>query len=142
VDRHFQAAPAFGFASNLTHEVIREHDDEAASITESFTTDTTEDMTDDQLALLGPPWAKEGNLQRKPYWEAPGKRSKEKNWKQVFTVLQQGDVYMFSFDGGSGRAAPKGAAMGGGNWMVSLRVPHAQNDCTKSKLLISYASSL
>lgn len=120
MDRHFQAAPAFGFASNLTHEVIREHDDEAASITESFTTDNTEDMTDDQLALLGPPWAKEGNLQRKPYWEAPGKRSKEKNWKQVFTVLQQGDVYMFSFDGGSGRAAPKGAAMGGGNWMVSL----------------------
>jgi PH/SEC7 domain-containing protein len=103
----------------LTHTVIKEHEDEAASIAESATTDGTEDMTDDQLALLGPPWAKEGNLQRKPYWEGPGKRSKEKNWRQVFTVLQQGDIYMFSFDEGSGRAVPKGLAMGGGNWMVS-----------------------
>jgi PH/SEC7 domain-containing protein len=119
VDKYYPSGPAFGFASNLTHTVIREHEDEAASVSESITTEGTEDMSDDQLALFGAPWAKEGNLQRKPYWEAPGKRSKEKTWKQVFAVLQQGDIYMFSFDGGSGRTVPKGLAMGGGNWMVS-----------------------
>jgi PH/SEC7 domain-containing protein len=120
VDRHFVSGPSLGFASNLTHTVIKEHEDEAASLADTASTDGTDDMSDDELALLGAPWAKEGNLQRKPYWDGPSKRSKEKNWREVFAVLQQGDMYMFSFGDSGSRALPKGAAMGGGNWMVRL----------------------
>lgn len=132
-DRNRAYGHALGFASNLTHSVIKEHEDEASSIAESMSTDVTEDMSDDELALLGPPWAKEGILERKLYWESPGKRSRDKNWKQVFGVLQQGDLAMFSFGdtSGSGTASvPQGVTIGGGNWMVGE---------TLHVLLISYS---
>jgi PH and SEC7 domain-containing protein len=80
---------------------------------------TLDDLNDDELALFGAPFAKEGNLSRKPYWDAPNKRSKEKSWKQAFVVIQKGDLHMFTFGEGSSRST-SGAAVGGGNWMVSL----------------------
>jgi hypothetical protein len=79
---------------------------------------TLDELDDDELALLGAPWAKEGNLSRKPYWEAPGKRSKDKAWKQTFVVIQKGDLSMFTFGETSSKAIA-GGAVGGGNWMVS-----------------------
>lgn len=68
--------------------------------------------------MLGAPWAKEGILHRKHYWESVGKRSKEKNWLQAFIVVSAGELRMFRFDGaGSTRGTAEG--MGGGDWTVS-----------------------
>ena len=73
-------------------------------------------ITDEELALLGPPWAKEGMLCRKQYWESTGKRAKSKAWMDVFVVIQKGELSMFTFgDNGMGGAG----VVGGGNWLVS-----------------------
>ena len=105
-----------GFASNLSHNVIKEHDDEARSIDSATSTSTADEMTDDELALLGAPWAKEGLLSRKLYWEAPNRRAKQKDWNKYFVVIQKGDLHLFVFGGGG--SASRGGAVGGGNWMV------------------------
>ena len=75
--------------------------------------------TDEELALSGAPWAKEGLIHRKHYWEATGKRSKDKTWLQVFVVISKGELRMFRFDG-TGTMKGGGTAMGGGDWMVRL----------------------
>jgi PH and SEC7 domain-containing protein len=56
-------------------------------------------------------------LCRKQYWEAAGKRAKDKNWLDVFVVIQRGELNMFVF--GANSAGGSGAVMGGGNWLVS-----------------------
>ncbi|WWD21934.1 hypothetical protein CI109_106422 [Kwoniella shandongensis] len=109
-------APTLGFASNLSHTVIREHDDEVRSINTRSSVNTMEDMDDDELALLGAPWAKEGLLSRKLYWEAVNKRAKKNDWKQYFTVISKGELYMFTF-GEKGGSNFMGGSVGGGNWM-------------------------
>lgn len=76
------------------------------------------DITEEELALLGAPWAKEGLLQRKHYWESTGKRAKEKSWLQAFVVISAGQVKMFRFDTGGSSRGP-GGGMGGGDWTVS-----------------------
>lgn len=74
-------------------------------------------ITDEELALLGAPWAKEGMLCRKQYWESTGKRARDKSWLDVFVVIAKGELNMFIFgDHGRGGAG----AMGGGNWLVSV----------------------
>lgn len=124
-------APTLGFVSNLAHTVIKEHDDETGSVSSMASDSTVEDMDDDELALLGAPWAKEGNLQRKPYWDGPNKRSKDKAWAQFFVVIQKGDLHMFVFGETRGpRAASSG--LGGGNWLVSLRVDDYQKSVLTS----------
>lgn len=108
--------PTMGFASNLSHSIIREQQEEDSR---SETSDLSED--DEELALLGAPWAKEGILQKKHYWEAPGRRSKDKNWQQVFAVITKGEMKMFQFGGsGFGGGGSGQGGMGGGNWLVSL----------------------
>ena len=111
--------PALGFASNLSHTIIREtQEDDARSIHSDNSISTDVSISDEELALLGPPWAKEGMLCRKQYWESTGKRAKSKDWKDVFVVIQKGDLSMFIFGEHSGGS---GAVVGGGNWLVSLR---------------------
>lgn len=109
--------PTPGFVSNLAHTVIKEQEDELTSIHSAGSIDSDDELTDDQLALMGAPWAKEGNLVRKLYWEAPGKRNKDKAWKETFAVLQKGEMQMFAF--GEGSAPDPGSVVGGGNWLVS-----------------------
>ncbi|WVQ68851.1 uncharacterized protein L199_007060 [Kwoniella botswanensis] len=109
-------APTLGFASNLSHTVIREQDDEIRSLDSQTSDDTTEDMDDDELALLGAPWAKEGLLSRKLYWEAVNKRAKKNDWKQFFVVISKGELYMFTF-GEKGGGGFMGGSVGGGNWL-------------------------
>lgn len=76
-------------------------------------------ITDEELALLGAPWAKEGNLCKKQYREVPEKRFKAKNWMNVFVVIQKGVLNMFVFgESGSGSAG----GVGGGNWLVSSEI--------------------
>ncbi|KAF9244889.1 hypothetical protein BU15DRAFT_85738 [Melanogaster broomeanus] len=108
--------PALGFASNLSHTIIREtHEDEDRSHHSHESNSTTISITDEELALLGAPWAKEGMLSRKQYWESAGKRAKSKNWMDVFVVIQRGELNMFTFGGHGGGSS--GANVGGGNWL-------------------------
>lgn len=108
--------PALGFASNLSHTIIREMQEDDGRSTKSDESSSTEvSITDEELALLGPPWAKEGMLCRKQYWESTGKRARSKAWMDVFVVIQKGELSMFVFgDHGSGG----GSVVGGGNWLV------------------------
>ncbi|KAI0066118.1 hypothetical protein BV25DRAFT_1835812 [Artomyces pyxidatus] len=107
--------PALGFASNLSHTIIREQqEDDDRSQQSDDTGSTTISITDEELALLGPPWAKEGMLCRKQYNESAGKRAKSKAWLDVFVVIQKGELNMFTFgDNGGGRQP----VVGGGNWL-------------------------
>ena len=97
-------APALGFASNLSHTIIREaQEDDGRSARSDESASTEVSITDEELALLGPPWAKEGMLCRKQYWESTGKRAKSKAWLDVFVVIQKGELNMFIFgDHGGG----------------------------------------
>ncbi|WVN88786.1 uncharacterized protein L203_103999 [Cryptococcus depauperatus CBS 7841] len=106
-----------GFASNLSHTVIKENEDEVGSIRSRTSVGTIEDMDDDELALLGAPWAKEGILQRKNQSESVAKRVKKGDWKQFFVVVSKGDLYMFTFGDGKNDGFMGGAAVGGGNWL-------------------------
>ena len=112
--------PALGFASNLSHTIIREtQEDDDHSVHSHDSTSTNISITDEELALLGAPWAKEGMLCRKQYWESTGKRAKAKSWADVFVVIQKGELNMFTFgDHGGGLSS----VVGGGNWLVRFRM--------------------
>ncbi|KAG9006006.1 hypothetical protein FRB93_009107 [Tulasnella sp. JGI-2019a] len=113
--------PTLGFASNLSHAIIKEaQEDDHQSVNSIETDDTSVSMTEEELALTGAPWAKEGMLCRKQYWESTGKRAKNKNWTDLFVVIQKGELSMFTF-GESGTSGKGGGAssggVGGGNWL-------------------------
>lgn len=115
------ATGTIGFASNLAHSIIKEQQEDDARSEASLV-----EVTDEELALLGAPWAKEGLLERKHFWETAGKRSKDKTWVQAFVVVSAGQLRMFRFGsagggGGSGGTSgpTSGGAIGGGNWTVS-----------------------
>ncbi|KAF8200849.1 hypothetical protein BJ912DRAFT_1019831 [Pholiota molesta] len=111
--------PALGFASNLSHTIIREaQEDDDQSVHSADSDSTTISISDEELALLGAPWAKEGMLCRKQYWESAGKRAKDKGWLDVFVVIQKGELNMFIFgDHTSGMSG----TFGGGNWLANAR---------------------
>ncbi|EIN11586.1 hypothetical protein PUNSTDRAFT_83262 [Punctularia strigosozonata HHB-11173 SS5] len=112
-------APTLGFASNLSHTIIREaqeDDDRSHHSQDSISTDIS--ITDEELALLGAPWAKEGMLCRKHYWEATGKKSKSRNWMDVFVVIQKGELNMFVFGEHHGGGS---SVVGGGNWLENAQ---------------------
>ncbi|CAD6950836.1 unnamed protein product [Tilletia controversa] len=116
-----QPMAALGFASTLSQSIIKEAQDEDAPLNADTTND---EIGDDDLALMGPPWAKEGFLTRKHYYEGPHKRSKEKTWVEVFVVVQKGMLNMFQFNSNPSStikaSSAKGAAaavVGGGNWL-------------------------
>ncbi|KAF7964985.1 hypothetical protein HWV62_1178, partial [Athelia sp. TMB] len=111
---HF-LTPTLGFASNLSHTIIREsQEDDDRSMHSDDSENTTISITDEELALLGAPWAKEGMLCRKQYWESAGKRAKDKSWMDVFVVIQKGELNMFTFGGTNGGSS---GVVGGGNWL-------------------------
>lgn len=110
--------PTLGFAHNLSHSIIREaQEDDERSVRSVESDSTTISISDEDLALLGAPWAKEGILCRKHFSDVGGKRAKDKSWMNVFVVIQKGELNMFTFgDYSSGSSG----AVGGGNWLVSL----------------------
>ncbi|GAA6001536.1 hypothetical protein JCM10207_006712 [Rhodosporidiobolus poonsookiae] len=104
------AVPTIGFANSLSHTIIREQqEDDARSDSSSIS------VTSAELALLGAPWAKEGILQRKHYWETAGKRSRDKHWLQAFVVVSNGELKMFKFGSSGGMGGGIGG-IGGGDW--------------------------
>lgn len=120
-DQYQAFTPALGFAGNLSHTVIKEQEDETHSMRSNPTTVSLEELTDDELALLGAPWAKEGLLSRKIQVEAAGKKPQKKDWKQFFVVIQKGDLHMFVFGQGGSSSMGGGGAVGGGNWMSNAK---------------------
>jgi len=121
--------PALGFASNLSYTIIREtQEDDDRSERSDDSADTTISITDEELALLGPPWAKEGMLCRKQYNESAGKRAKSKAWMDVFVVIQKGELNMFTF---GNHVIDGQRVVGGGNWLEtanhvgSLQLAHS-----------------
>jgi hypothetical protein len=116
-------APALGFASNLSHTIIREaQEDDHRSLNSDISDSTDVSISDEELALLGAPWAKEGVLHRKQYWESAGKRSKNKNWMEVFVVIQKGQMNMFVFgSSSSGGGGSSSGVVGGGNWLSNAQ---------------------
>lgn len=77
---------------------------------------TVDDLLDEELALLGAPWAKEGMLSRKIYLDADGKRAKDKVWRNLFTVVGDGNMQMYTFENTTSSANK--STVGGGNWLV------------------------
>ena len=110
--------PTLGFASNLSHTIIKEaQEDDYHSDHSDNSISSDVSITSEELALLGAPWAKEGSLCRKQYWESIGKRAKSKNWLDVFVVISKGELSMFTFgESASGRTQD----VGGGNWLVCV----------------------
>lgn len=86
------------------------------SLNSADTASTNVSISDEELALLGAPWAKEGMLSRKQYWESAKRRAKSKAWMEVFVVIQRGQLSMFTF--GEGNSSEGGTSVGGGNWLV------------------------
>ncbi|GJJ06521.1 hypothetical protein Clacol_000713 [Clathrus columnatus] len=111
--------PALGFASNLSNTIIREaQEDDVRSLASDGSADTNVSISEEELALLGAPWAKEGILCRKQYWESIGKRAKSKSWQDVFVVIQKGELDMFIF---GERGAASGQTVGDGNWLANAQ---------------------
>ncbi|CAG8642779.1 4764_t:CDS:10 [Funneliformis mosseae] len=105
-----------GFNSTIP-EMVDEHDLEdydRNSIADSVS--TTESL---ELYLSGAPYAKEGLLVRKHYWEATTKRAKDKGWKECFVVIEKGDIKMYKFETSSSHSSIGMGAIGGGNWMAN-----------------------
>lgn len=114
---------SIGFANALSQAIIRE---EHVSSAGSNGSDRDREelraaplLEDESLELAGAPWAKEGMLKHKHHLEALDKKAKDRNWNEVFAVIEKGYMSLFSFSAKSmrkskGKAA--GGVVGGGNW--------------------------
>ena len=108
-----------GFAHNLSRTIIQEHEDESDSSETSNS--TAEEISDEKLALEGPPWAKEGMVTRRIAYTEDKRKSKDKTWKPLFAGAQAGNLSTFTF--GEGSSSGRGGTVGGGNWTVSRSLP-------------------
>jgi hypothetical protein len=77
-------------------------------------------LEDESLELHGAPWAKEGIVNHKHHLESLDKKAKDRNWNEVFAVVEKGYMSLFSFSAKSMRNKSKGkvsgGVVGGGNW--------------------------
>lgn len=113
---------SIGFANALSQAIIRE---ETIGSTGSNGSDHDELraaplLEDESLELAGAPWAKEGIVKHKHHLESLDKKAKDRNWNEVFAVVEKGYLSLFSFSTKSMRNKPKQkgavAVVGGGNW--------------------------
>ncbi|KIH91306.1 sec7 domain containing protein [Sporothrix brasiliensis 5110] len=124
---------SIGFANALSQAIIREDalgGTGAASIISDDQSMHQRDganplLDDESLELAGPPWVKEGMVVHKHHLDGMDKKAKDRNWTEVFAVVQKGYMSLFSFtpnkslrakNRGRNNALPKGAVVGGGNW--------------------------
>ena len=118
-----------GFANALSQAIIREDHAGDAPATKVEEIKTEQLLEDETLELAGPPWIKEGIVTHKHHLDGVDKRAKDRNWTEVFAVIQKGQLSLFSFSPnkslrhkgrfrgqGSSSAIQKGAVVGGGNW--------------------------
>ncbi|KAL2179496.1 uncharacterized protein P884DRAFT_194366 [Thermothelomyces heterothallicus CBS 202.75] len=114
---------SIGFANALSQAIIRE--DSALEPTKDDVKNAPL-LEDESLELAGPPWVKEGIVTHKHHLDGIDKRARDRNWQEVFAVIQKGQLSLFSFSPnkslrhknrrGLGGNPPKGAVVGGGNW--------------------------
>ena len=118
---------SIGFANALSQAIIRE---ETVGSAGSNGSDREELrvaplLEDESLELAGAPWAKEGIVKHKHHLEALDKKSKDRNWNEVFAVVEKGYLSLFSFSTKSMRNKGKGKAtggvVGGGNWQENAQ---------------------
>ncbi|KAI1305105.1 hypothetical protein F5Y03DRAFT_164227 [Xylaria venustula] len=116
---------SIGFANALSQAIIRD-DYPVGNSSQSIMSDDfqgTQLLEDESLELLGPPWVKEGIVTHKHHLDGFDKKAKDRNWVEVFAVVQKGTLSLFSFSTKSmrlkaraGRKPAAGAVVGGGNW--------------------------
>lgn len=115
---------SIGFANALSQSIIRDEDlngnETAPSVISSDFT-STQLLEDESLELAGPPWIKEGMVVHKHHLDGVDKRAKDRNWSEVFAVVQKGQLSLFSFNlskSSRHKARPRTATapVGGGNW--------------------------
>ncbi|KAK3290121.1 uncharacterized protein B0H64DRAFT_378876 [Chaetomium fimeti] len=114
---------SIGFANALSQAIIRE-DSALESLKDEVKSEQL--LEDESLELAGPPWVKEGIVTHKHHLDGIDKRARDRNWQEVFAVIQKGQLSLFSFTPnkslrhknrrGLGANPPKGAVVGGGNW--------------------------
>ncbi|KAK8055715.1 hypothetical protein PG993_000942 [Apiospora rasikravindrae] len=121
---HGDYQQSIGFANALAHAIIRE--DGPATSSQSIMSDDGNNaiqLEDESLELTGPPWAKEGMVIHKHHLDGVDKKAKDRNWSEVFSVVQKGQMSIFSFSTKSMRQKSRtnrkqapGGVVGGGNW--------------------------
>lgn len=114
---------SIGFANALSQAIIREETIGSAGSGGSDRDEprVTPLLEDESLELHGAPWAKEGIVKHKHHLESVDKKAKDRNWSEVFAVIEKGYMSLFSFSSKSMRNKSKGKAIaqgvvGGGNW--------------------------
>ncbi|KAK0610397.1 hypothetical protein B0T17DRAFT_544405 [Bombardia bombarda] len=116
---------SIGFASALSQAIIREDntlDIQPVMSNDGIKTEQEQILDDESLELTGPPWIKEGIVNHKHHLDGIEKRAKDRNWNEVFAVVQKGHLSMFSFSPNksmrnkSRARGQKGTVVGGGNW--------------------------
>ncbi|KAM0262447.1 hypothetical protein ACHAQJ_001700 [Trichoderma viride] len=117
---------SIGFANALSQAIVRDDDANGNDNVSLLSADVpaTQMLDDESLELAGPPWIKEGRLMHKHHLDGVGKRAKDRNWTEVFAVVQRGQMSLFSFNTPKStrqksrtRNAEKiNAPVGGGNW--------------------------
>ncbi|KAI1483656.1 hypothetical protein K445DRAFT_16187 [Daldinia sp. EC12] len=122
---HGDYQQSIGFANALSQAIIRE-DVPPGTSGQSIMSEEMQSnqlLDDESLELSGPPWVKEGIVIHKHHLDGIDKKAKERNWAEVFAVVQKGTMSLFSFStksmrqkGRVGRKPPPGAVVGGGNW--------------------------
>ncbi|KAG5438741.1 hypothetical protein PCANB_002461 [Pneumocystis canis] len=92
-----------------------------------------DNIQENELALSGPPWTKEGILKHKHYLEN-FKRAKNRSWIECFAVLEKGKLKLFQFN--NNKFSERKGIIGGGNWIENA------NNIGSFILLQSLASAL
>ncbi|CAH0037579.1 unnamed protein product [Clonostachys solani] len=116
---------SIGFANALSQAIIRDEDangyETAPSILSADIT-ASRLLEDETLEITGPPWVKEGRVIHKHHLDGVDKKAKDRQWTEVFAVVQKGQMSLFSFNSSKSqrqKARPKAAQeapVGGGNW--------------------------
>lgn len=117
---------SIGFANALSQAIVRDddaHGNDGMSIM-SADVPATQLLDDESLELAGPPWIKEGRVMHKHHLDGVGKRARDRNWTEVFAVIQRGHMSIFSFNAPKStrqksrtrNAEKANAPVGGGNW--------------------------
>ncbi|KAI9052580.1 hypothetical protein LZ554_003923 [Drepanopeziza brunnea f. sp. 'monogermtubi'] len=118
---------SIGFANALSQAIIREETIGSAGSGGSERGEYDESrvaplLEDESLELHGAPWAKEGIVKHKHHLEALDKKAKDRNWNEVFAVIEKGYMSLFSFSSKSkSKGKAVGGVVGGGNWQENAK---------------------
>ncbi|KAG4305770.1 hypothetical protein PORY_000680 [Pneumocystis oryctolagi] len=116
-----------GFAGTLNNVIKK------TSIFPSIDFNCNSDNDENELALSGPPWTKEGILKHKHYLEN-FKKAKNRSWIECFAVLEKGELKLFQFS--NSKFSERRGIIGSGNWIENA------NNIGSFVLLQSLASAL